>query len=290
MNPVLLAALLLALAAVLLLLAARQLQARDRALLQRLGFSSPETSGGWHHSLSFLGKLRWSVDGEVPRLLDQLGWQRPMLRARFFAAQLGLPVAVFVVLVVRALLLENVSFDPLMTLIAVALAFLVPKRLLVRAVENRRRQLADEVSTMLPLLRMFFEVGMTVEQALRILMVEGEKIVPELARELRVAMQRVDGGLELSDELQNMSELLQVPELEDTVGILRQLLRQGGGALASLRSLKELMDERRMTALQEHVSKLSAKMSGVMVAFLLPALLIVLAGPGFIAVMKALGG
>lgn len=290
MSLVLLAALLLALAAVLLVLAARQLQARDRALLQRLGFSSPEESGGLQHSLSFLGNLRWSVDGEVPRLLDQLGWRRPALRARFFAAQLGLPLAVFVVLVARALLLDSVSFNPLATLIAVALSFLVPKRLLVRAVEKRRRLLADEVSTMLPLLRMFFEVGMTVEQALRILMTEGEMIVPELARELRVVMQRVDGGMELSDELQLMSELLQVPELEDTVGILRQLLRQGGGALASLRSLKELMDERRMTALQEHVSKLSAKMSGVMVAFLLPALLIVLAGPGFIAVMKAFGG
>ena len=44
-----------------------------------------------------------------------------------------------------------------------------------------------------------------------------------------------------------------------------------------------------MTTLQERVSKMSAKMSVVMIAFLFPALLIGLAGPGFIAIFKALG-
>jgi tight adherence protein C len=54
-----------------------------------------------------------------------------------------------------------------------------------------------------------------------------------------------------------------------------------------LLALKQLLDDRRLTRLQEYISKMSAKMSVVMMLFLFPALLIVLAGPGFTAITRA---
>lgn len=131
---------------------------------------------------------------------------------------------------------------------------------------------------------------MTVEQSLRALSQEGQQILPELSIEFKRVLSRVDAGLDLASELTSMAERLDVDQLNDCVVILEQLIRQGGGAVASLVSLKELFDDRRMTNLQEKVSKLSAKMSGTMVAFLFPALLIILAGPGFIAIFGALSG
>lgn len=130
---------------------------------------------------------------------------------------------------------------------------------------------------------------MTVEQALRVLVREATEILPELTSELRLVLARVDAGLELGPELRAMAHLLDVDELTNCTGILEQLIRQGGGALASLLALKKLLDDRRATTLQEKVSKMSAKMSAVMVGCMFPALLIVLAGPGFIAVFRALG-
>ncbi|MNC72975.1 hypothetical protein D3C75_1241030 [compost metagenome] len=59
--------------------------------------------------------------------------------------------------------------------------------------------------------------------------------------------------------------------------------------MKSLLALKDLLDDRRLTRMQERVSKMSAKMSAVMMVFLFPALLIVLAGPGFSALTRALG-
>ncbi|MNP31181.1 hypothetical protein D3C76_1242910 [compost metagenome] len=78
-------------------------------------------------------------------------------------------------------------------------------------------------------------------------------------------------------------------EFIDTCVILQQLLVQGSGAMKSLLALKDLLDDRRLTRMQERVSKMSAKMSAVMMVFLFPALLIVLAGPGFSALTRALG-
>jgi len=55
-----------------------------------------------------------------------------------------------------------------------------------------------------------------------------------------------------------------------------------------LLALKQLLDDRRLTRLQEYISKMSAKMSVVMMVFLFPALLIVLGGPAFIGIARAL--
>jgi len=170
------------------------------------------------------------------------------------------------------------------------LGFLLPKRVLVSAVKRRKAALSREMSTLIPMLRMLFEVGMTVEQALRVLMTEGKRILPEFSKELRGVIGRVDAGLELGPELREMAAMIEVDDVTDCVTILEQLLRQGGGAMASLMALKNLLDDRRATMMQERVSKLSAKMSAVMVGFLFPALLIVLAGPGFMAIFRALGG
>ncbi|HWK53562.1 MAG TPA: type II secretion system F family protein [Hyphomicrobiales bacterium] len=269
-----------------------QVRARELLLARRMGASGRLEAGLGAGLLQLFGQNggRWNLDPEVPVLLDQLGWRRAGQRALFLAAQTGLPVVAALLLALYYLWRPELSVNWLVVLLVMGAALLLPKRLLVAAVARRKRQLAMEVSTMIPLLRMFFEVGMTVEQALRILVNEGERILPQLTRELRVVLARVDGGLELGGELRAMAQVTDVDELKDCIGILEQLLRQGGGAMNSLRNFKALLDERRMLALQEVVSKLSAKMSGVMVAFLFPALLIVLAGPGFIAIFKALGG
>lgn len=59
--------------------------------------------------------------------------------------------------------------------------------------------------------------------------------------------------------------------------------------MKSLQALKSLLDDRRLTRMQEYISKMSAKMSVVMMLFLFPALLMVLGGPSIIAISRAFG-
>jgi tight adherence protein C len=173
--------------------------------------------------------------------------------------------------------------------LATCIGYLLPKRLLAAAAQRRQKQLASEISTFIPLLRILFESGMAVEQSLRVLSNEGKQLLPALTHELRLVLARVDSGLELGEELNKATRLLAVDEFTDTCVILEQLIHQGGGAMKSLLTLKQLLDDRRLTRLQEYISKLSAKMSVVMMLFLFPALLIVLAGPGFTALSHVFG-
>lgn len=273
---------------------ARQVQARQRVLRRLQGrLGRDERLGDWLQWLgsSPLGRRLQRLDGETQALLDRLGWRRSRQRALFAAVQLGLPLlAVGVVLLLaHGMPGDNRGHWGVLVLCGLGAGYLLPKRLLAVAAARRQRQIAEEVSLLIPLLRILFETGLAVEQALRVLAQEGRSLVPNISDELRLVLQRVDSGLALGPELEKCARLLAVDALIDTCVILQQLLVQGSGSMKSLLALKELLDDRRLTGLQERVSKMSAKMSAVMMVFLFPALLIVLAGPGFSALARALG-
>ena len=269
-----------------------QQRLRQQRVMQRLegGKTGTHTLGTWLRAVgsSKVGQRSVSLDHETQTLLTRLGWRTASQRSLFAAFQIGTPVVlaglVFVGHNVFYPDTGNVWVGPLFGL---AIGYLIPKRLLAYAAARRQQQVAIEVSTFIPLLRILFESGMAVEQALRVLSQESRQLLPVLTGELRLVLARVDSGLELGQELQKAASLLAVDEFDDTCVILQQLIQQGGGAMKSLQALKALLDDRRLTRMQEYISKMSAKMSVVMMLFLFPALLIVLAGPGFTAIARA---
>ncbi len=293
MNALIVASLLLLASALLLLSLVLRRHMAMRQIVQRLGGDGSISTLDALTNSAVLSNSKF-LDNEAIGFLNQLGWRSARHRTRFLAVQLAVPILLTVfVAFFQTWVAEPTESDSnifwIVLLFVFGIGYLIPKRYIAKAAKNRQDKLSVEVSTMIPLLRMLFEVGMTVEQALRVLMQGGEKILPELTRELKYILQRVDVGLELGAELRESAFLLQVDDLTDAFTILEQLIHQGGGGMSSLLSLKELLDERRMTALQEKVSKMSAKMSIVMMVFLFPALLIILAGPGFLAIIQALG-
>ncbi|MET1068768.1 MAG: type II secretion system F family protein [Pseudomonas prosekii] len=290
---VLLASLMLLLGA-LLLVANHLLQARRRVRQVTLRLQGQlvreNRFGNWLRVLgnSRFGQRSVSIDSETQTLLSRLGWRRANDRAVYAAFQVGTPLLMLGLgLTVKEVFFSGAANGWLLPLLATGFGYLLPKRLLAYAAARRQQTIATEISTFIPLLRILFESGMAVEQALRVLSGEGQKLLPQLTRELKLILNRVDSGLELSQELHKAALLLAVDEFSDTCLILQQLIHQGGGAMKSLLALKQLLDDRRLTRLQEYISKMSAKMSVVMMLFLFPALLIVLAGPGLTAMTRA---
>ena len=265
---------------------------RARQVAQRLD-GKPLNDHRVRHWLQVLGDSRIGqrsvkLDNETQMLLNRLGWRSARQRSLFAVCQIGIPVLALVLsLLIQSVFFPQVTNYWITPAFATALGYLLPKRLLAAAAHRRQRQLAIEISTFIPLLRILFESGMAVEQSLRVLSIEGKQLLPALTHELRLILTRVDSGLELGEELNKATQLLAVDEFTDTCVILQQLIHQGGGAMKSLLGLKLLLDDRRLTRLQEYISKMSAKMSVVMMLFLFPALLIVLAGPSFTALARA---
>ena len=285
----------LLLLAAIVLLVGQVLQRRRnvRQVTQRLqgNLARERKLGSFMRQLgaSSLAQRSVSLDNETQTLLNRVGWRKANQRSMFAAFQIGLPVVLLgVTWIAQELIFPDNDAAWVAPIIALGVGYLLPKRVLAAAAKNRQQRIAREISTFIPLLRILFESGMAVEQSLRVMSTEAQGLLPDVTHELRLILARVDSGLELSEELGKTARLLAVEEFTDTTIILQQLIHQGGGAMKSLLALKQLLDDRRLTRLQEFISKMSAKMSVVMMVFLFPALLTVLGGPAFIAIARAL--
>ncbi|NWN48889.1 type II secretion system F family protein [Pseudomonas sp. MAFF 301514] len=266
---------------------------RDRRVVERLQgrTASDHKLGSFMRQLggSALAQRSVSLDNETQVLLNRIGWRKASQRSLFAAFQVGTPIVLLgLTLLGQQLLFPHAAPAWIAPMFAVGIGYLLPKRVLAAAAKYRQQTIAKEISTFIPLLRILFESGMAIEQSLRVVGNEAQRLLPALTHELRLILARVDSGLELGEELGKTARLLEVDEFTDTCIILQQLIQQGGGAMKSLLALKQLLDDRRLTRLQEYISKMSAKMSVVMMVFLFPALLIVLGGPAFIGIARAL--
>lgn len=248
--------------------------------------SAIERMGG-----SDIGKLLPGSDKEeTTRLLKQAGWYAIRKRTVFMLISWLTTLTAMVGAGAYAITAGDIIGIQQWTLIlgAFILGFLAPRYVLRYRAKARRSALSRETPTAIYLLRMLFDAGLSTEHALRVMHDEGRVLMPNLSEEFGGALQRMDAGHDRADALHEMADPLDVAELTDTVAILKQVTRYGGNIRDSLMKFAQLMEERQQAALREYVNQLSGKMSVVMMVFLFPALLIFLAGPGFLALGRGL--
>lgn len=221
--------------------------------------------------------------------LRRAGWTTPMAR-RIYSMLAALAPVVGMLMGGASAVVAGNEVDKVAALafLGFGAGYLLPPRLLNWQVKRRLKALREEMLAVLHLLRMLFDAGLSLEHALRIISEQGRELVPHMAAELGVALVRINAGQDRADALEEMAAPLNVPELDDTVAILKQATRYGGSLRESLSRFTLLIEDRRMTSLREYVSKLSAKMTIVMIVFMFPALMLFLAGPGFLALARAL--
>ncbi len=158
----------------------------------------------WLHQLGStrIGQRTISLDNETQILLNRMGWRKASQRSMFAACQIGSPI---VLLGLTAMTLElffpGTEHEWVISLLGVIIGYLLPKRVLVALAKRRQGKISREVATFIPLVRILFESGMAVEQALRVMAYDAQKLLPVLTAELRLVLARVDSGLELGEEL-----------------------------------------------------------------------------------------
>lgn len=228
-------------------------------------------------------------DGELALAMHRAGYRAASQRAMLYGIQVLLPLATLV-LTGLWILIQGYSLNSLLAGVSVVIiSVLVPKRVINSKAEERLKRIDDELSLFVQMLRILFDAGLAVEQALRVMAKESGAILPEMVYELTPILRRAEQGLDLESELGNSATALDHMGYTDVMVIVRQMLKQGGSARASLSKLIEVMESRRLTDMQEKVSKLTAKMTVVMIVFFFPALIILLTGPGFISIGDAMG-
>lgn len=225
------------------------------------------------------------VADEDRRMLERCGFLDVRARARFFAARIGCaalsPLLVFVWR----------SGEPHLAIwvfCAFAAGFMSPKWLLQRRAKARQRAVARELPMFVDLLRLLQGVGLSLDQTLQVMTSDFSTVLPVMSGELALAQRQFNTGRTREQSLHRLSSSYENDDLTAVMRLVIQVDKHGGAVQEPLRQFGDRLRESRRATLRERIGALTVKMTGVMVLTLLPALLIVTAGPGFIAVFHSL--
>ena len=228
-------------------------------------------------------------ESEERRLLTKAGIRGTKPAMAFQTARWVFLVLVLVVAATYTSLSDSGNGALRMVAAGIA-AYLLPRFVLRFLAHRRHRQLEAELPVFIDFLRMMHSVGVSFEQAIN-LFAENPKLgLPVLSSELAVVASAIRSGRSRTEALQLMARQMDVEDLTELVALITHTDYYGAAVQEPLRKFSQRLTERRRFEAQEYVGKLATKMVVVMVVFLLPALMLVTAGPGFVAVFKALGG
>lgn len=230
---------------------------------------------------------RQLVTPEERQLLERCGFIDLRARGLFLVARaafaVGLPLLVW-----GALLVAKERLPLWQLAVPVVLGFMLPKWWLVGRAGRRAAALAHELPVFVDLLRLLQGVGLSLDQSLQVMTGEFGRVLPVLASEFAIAQRQFVAGRTREQSLQRLSGSYDNDDLRAVISLLIQLDKHGGAVQEPLRQFGERLREGRRTALRERIGKLGVKMTTVMVLTLLPALIMVTAGPGMLAVLRTL--
>jgi len=243
--------------------------------------------------LVFSGRLPGAAGGEADsedrRLLIQSGFRGLHALVFFQTARWLALLAVLAGFTGYAMLAGNLE-DALRGVALAILIFLGSRYLLRYLAHRRMKQLTEELPVFVDFLRMMHSVGISFEQAITLFAGDSRLGLPVLSEELAAVSLSIRSGRARGDALQLMAHQLDVEDLSELVALICHTDYYGAAVQEPLRQFSLRLTERKRFQMQEYVGKLATRMVIVMVLFLLPALIIVTAGPGFVSVIKALGG
>lgn len=228
--------------------------------------------------------------GETAKLLLQAGWRGAQARLLFYAFRAGLLALAGLFIVGLWLFGDSVKFGMkfLYSFALFAFGYLIPMWVLRGAAGGRRARMAREVPLFIHLLVLLFEAGLSTRQAFASLVREGRGVLPELGEEFEGVLRQLEAGGDIADVLKGLGTALDVPDLEGVLGVLRQVDKYGGEIREPLLEALGVLEERRGLDLREKVNLVSGRMTVVMVLFFFPALLIFVAGPAVVSILRAM--
>ncbi|MDR5773652.1 type II secretion system F family protein [Caballeronia sp. LP006] len=233
---------------------------------------------------------RMIVADEDRRLLDRCGHTDASSRARFLAARLVASIVLPAFVVFASHGNVHGSRFMLTCFAALLVGFMAPKWYVKRKATKRQRSIIGELPMFVDLLRILQGVGLSLDQSISVIVSDFAKVMPILTQELALAQRQYATGRTREQAMKRLATSYESDDLAAVLRLMIQIEQHGGAVQEPLRQFGDRLREMRRTGLRERIGKLTVKMTGVMVLTLLPALLIMTAGPGFIAVFHSLAG
>lgn len=176
----------------------------------------------------------------------------------------------------------------LLTLLA-GLGFILPTLWVKRRAKERKREIEESFPNALDLITISVEAGMGFDAAMTRVANETVHSAPGLSQEFRMVQLEVAAGREREAALMDMADRTGVDEVSSFANVIMQSMRFGTSISEALNVYAYEMRLARELRAQEKANKLPVKMSAVMSALMLPAMILLIVGPVAIRWMQTFG-
>lgn len=233
-------------------------------------------------------KLAFASDDTLRNTLNRAGYTQPMALPAFVFLRL---VAIGAV-VVLALYVNTDKAAATQWAIAAFSAFACSRLFIgflkVRA-NSRQQRVRRELPSVIDLLLMVLNSGASIDQSLRYVGGIADATAPLVASNLRQCQTDVDNGVPYDLAFERFGQRLAIEEGYDLAALIKQGLLQGGEVVGALDRFSAELSEKRVSAAREQIGRKSTHLTIVMLAFFMPVLMVILAGPAVSNIFETLG-
>lgn len=224
---------------------------------------------------------------------------------RFFGLRVGLAILLPMLMVLLVMVRRSGIWLPedlvwlidstprlVMLQILTALAgigFFGPAWWLKRKVTARKREIEDSFPNALDLIQISVEAGLGFDAAMTRVANEMVHSAPALCQEFRMVQLEISAGGEREKALMDLASRTGVDEVNSFANVVLQSVRFGTSMSDALQIYAHEMRSSRELRAQEQANKLPVKMSAVMSALMLPAMILLIVGPVVIRWMNTFG-
>ena len=181
----------------------------------------------------------------------------------------------------------NALLQILVIVSAPLLGFMLPESMLGVRIRKRHERIERECADMIDLLAITVQAGLGLDQALK---VTSERLEGPLSDEVRLMLNEIRVGQTRPEALRRLAERADTPTIRSFTRSMAQSESMGVSIGQTMKALAVDARTRKRNTAEELAQKAPIKMIFPLAICFFPAILIIAAGPGVLALMKALGG
>jgi tight adherence protein C len=186
------------------------------------------------------------------------------------------------------LLLQLISFSSFLQLVVIALltfvGFIVPDSILNGQVDDRKKEILRSLSDTLDLLTISVEAGLSLNAAIAMVV---RNVPGVLSQEFGRMLQEIQLGVPRSDSFRHLAERTDVEELNAFALAMVQADVFGVSIASVLRTQAAQLRIKRRQAIEAKAAQTPVKIVFPLILCILPALFVVIVGPGAIEIVNS---
>ncbi len=223
---------------------------------------------------------------EIRRDLLSAGYHHPQAPAIYLGLRVTMAFVFSLPLLLFFVMHGNLSLLTIgVAFLAALFGFFLVSKLLAVKIRLRQENLDRSLPDIIDLFVVCMEAGLSLNAALQRVSEEIQEVYRDFSFELQIVSKELRAGIPWGEAFDNLGKRTNVQSIRSMVGLMIQSNKLGASIGDALRHHADFIRTQRILIAEERAAKLALKMIFPLIFFIMPAILIVAAGPGLIHIL-----